>query len=196
MRKLDEITKTNMCKKDAAGFSLIETAIALVIMTVGIFAALSAISYSIFSIQESEKMTLAKENARSSLETIFSIRDLQLFNPDDANAPYNWDTLAVNTGSNNGIFVQGWTPIREDPGIDGISGTRDDACATQTNCVVGAYTNTSKESKDFERRIQITDISQNGNVRKKYVEVSIRYMVNRTQRTITEASILSNLPVE
>lgn len=196
MRKLDEITKKDMCKKDAAGFSLIETAIALVIMTVGIFAALSAISYSVFAIQEAEKMTLAKENARSTLETVFSIRDLQLFNPEDSTAPYNWDTLAVNNGSNNGIFVSGWTPIREDPGIDGIAGTRDDACVTGTSCVVGTYTNSSLESKDFERRIEISDISQNGNVRKKYIVVSIRYMVNRTQRTISEASIMSNLPVE
>lgn len=188
--------RKNMNKNDAAGFSLVETVIALVLMTIGIFAALSAISFALFSIQESEKKTIAKENARSTLESVFSIRDLELFDPDATGGPLNWDTLDVNNGSNGGIFKSGWNPVREDPGADGIAGTDDDACATATQCNVGGYTNTSKEIKDLERKIEITDISQNGNVRKKYITVSIRYMVNRTQRVITESSILANLPVE
>ena len=185
-----------MNRKDASGFSLIETVIALVIMTIGIFASLSAVSFSLFSIQESEKKTMAKEHARSTLETVFSIRDLELFDPDGVSTPLNWETLAVNNGSNGGIFKNGWNPIREDPGADGILGTDDDACATGTSCTVDDYTNTSREVPDFERKIEITDISQNGNVRKKYVTVSIRYLVNRTQRVVSESSILANLPVE
>jgi len=186
----------NINKNNAAGFSLIETVIALVLMTIGIFAALSAISFALFSIQESEKKTIAKENARSTLESVFSIRDLELFDPNATGGPLNWDTLAVDDGSNDGIFKSGWNPVREDPGADGIAGTNDDACSSGTNCTVNGYVNSSKEIKDLERKIEITDISQNGNVRKKYVSVSVRYMVNRTQRIITESSILANLPVE
>ena len=185
-----------MNRKDAAGFSLIETVIALVIMTVGIFAALQAISFSLFSIQESEKKTVAKQHVRSTLETIFSIRDLQLFDPDGTGGTYNWDNLAVDDGSNDGIFRSGWNPIREDPGADGIMGTADDACNAGSSCTVGGYTNSSNELKDYQRKIEIVDISQNGNVRKKYITVSVRYMVNRSQRVISESSILANLPVE
>lgn len=185
-----------MSNKNAGGFSLIETMIALVIMTVGIFAALSALSFSLFSIQESEKKTIAKENVRSTLETIFSIRDLALFDGDNPTSLYNWDTLAVNNGGNNGIFVSGWTPIREDPGADGLIGTADDACAGSGSCVVNGYTNNSPLLDQFERSIQVTDISQNGNVRKKYITVSVRYAIKGMQRVVSESSIMANIPVQ
>lgn len=177
------------------GFSLIETIIAIVILTIGILSVLAAISFSLFRVQEAEKITIAKENARSTMETIFSIRDLQLFDNNGGESIYNWNTILVKNGSNSGIFLDGWTPIRESPGIDGIYGTADDACAANQNCAVGSYTNNSAVVNGYERKIEITDISQNGTVRKRYIVVRVRYMFGNQQREVTEASIMSNLPV-
>lgn len=177
------------------GFSLIETIIAIVILTVGILSVLAAISFSLRTIQESEKITFAKENARSTMETIFSIRDLQLFDNNGSQSIYNWDTIMVKNGGNAGIFEDGWKPIRENPGIDGIYGTADDSCPVNQNCTVGSYTNNSPVVDGYERKIEITDINQNGSVRKRYVVVRIRYMIGNQRREVSEASIMSNLPV-
>ena len=173
------------------GFSLIETVIALVILTIGILTAMGAISFSWRLIQESEKATFSKEQARSTMETVFSIRDLQLFSETSENA-YNWDSIQTKRGGNTGIFLDGWNPIRESPGIDGIYGTADDACAAPGNCTVGAYTNDSKIIDNFDQKIEITDINENGIVRKRYIVVKIRYMVGSQMREIVESTILAD----
>lgn len=177
-----------------AGFSLVEVFIALIILVIGILAALQAIAYSMWHIQEAEKRGNAKEVARSTMETIFSIRDLQAFDP-QLGAIYNWNAIQIKNGSNGGIFVGGWTPIREYPGEDGIFGTDDDACPENTNCVVGGYTNTSAVLPGIERRIQIYDINENGVVRKRRIDVEVRYVVGYTTRQTVESTIVANLPV-
>lgn len=179
-----------------SGFSLIETIIALVILMVGILATLSAISFSIFYVQESEKVTFAKEYARSTMETIFSIRDLQLFDSNIADGTYKWDRIVMKSDNNSGIFLSGWNPIRENPGADGIYGTSDDACSGAGACVVGGTTNNSAVVPDYQRKIEITDINENGIVRKRYIVVRVRYWVGIKEREITESTIIANLPVE
>ena len=179
-----------MSRKKENGFSLIETSIAMVILLVGILATVAAISFSLLYVQESEKMTIAKEYARSTMETIFSIRDLELFDPDVEDGTYNWNTIVVKTSSNSGIFLAGWRPIRENPGEDGIFGTADDACAVNQTCV------NSPVISGYERKIEITDIVENGTVRKRYIVVRIRYSINQKQREITESTIIANLPVD
>ncbi len=184
-----------MRKVNESGFSLIETIIAMVIMAVGILAVMGAISYSFRAVRESENITIAKENARSTMETIFSVRDLQLFDTNGTESLYNWDSIKVKTSTNAGIFLDGWTPIRENPGVDGILGTQDDACPEPTGCPVGGYTNNSPILKGYERKIEISDIVQNGVVRKRYVVVRVRYMIGSQMREVTESSIIASLPV-
>ncbi len=184
-----------MCRQKQSGFSLIETIIALIILTVGILTTISAISYSLYVVQESEKVTFAKEHARSTMETIFSVRDLQLFDPQGIDGIYNWDTIVIKASGNSGIFLDGWNSIRENPGADGIFGTADDACSGSGGCTVGSYTNNSAVVSGYERKIEITDINQNGVVKKRYVVVRVRYMIGRSQREIAESTILANLPV-
>lgn len=177
-----------------AGFSLVETIIALVILLVGILATLQAVSFGMLYVQETEKRGYAKEIARSTMETIFSIRDLQAFDP-QVGETYNWNALQVSNGSNGGIFLDDWKPIRENPGDDGIFGTSDDSCAANVSCVVGGYTNSSAVVKGFERKIEIFDITENGVVRKRRVDVSVRYYVGALQKQLVESTIIANLPV-
>jgi prepilin-type N-terminal cleavage/methylation domain-containing protein len=181
-------------RKKESGFSLIETIMALVVLLIGILSSMQAISYGILSMQESEKRSLGKEAARSTMETIFSIRDLQAFDP-QTGEPYSWNAIQITNGSNGGVFLSGWNPIRENPGDDGIFGTADDACAAASPCVVGTYTNTSAVVPGFERQIQIFDITENNVVRKRRITVSVRYFVGQLQRTETESTIVANLPV-
>jgi Tfp pilus assembly protein PilV len=181
-------------RKKESGFSLIETIMALVVLLVGILSTMQAISYGILSMQESEKRALGKEAARSTMETIFSIRDLQAFDP-QTGEPYNWNAIQVSNGSNGGVFLDGWNPIRENPGDDGIFGTADDACAAANPCVVNTYTNTSAVVTGFERKIEIYDITENNVVRKRRITVRVRYFVGQLRREEAESTIVANLPV-
>lgn len=181
--------------KKETGFSLIETVIALVVLLVGILGTISALSFSIFSVQDSEKRSLSKEHARSTLETVFSVRDLLAFDDAVGGASYSWASIQVINGSNGGIFLDGWKPIRESPGADGIFGTADDACAAGSSCVVNGTTNSSAVVSGYERKIEIFDITENGVVRKRRVTVRIRYFVGSLLREETESTIMANLPV-
>lgn len=198
MRKLEKIKGAGsiyMRKENEKGFSLIETCIALVILTIGILSVLGAISFSWRLIQESEKATVSKEQARSTMETIFSIRDLKLYDtagPVDEEAL--WKMIQVKSGNNGGIFLDGWNPIRENPGIDGIYGTADDACASGP-CVVTGYTNSSAIVDGYEQKIEISDINENGVVRKRQITVKIRYMVGSQMRETAESTIMASFEV-
>lgn len=181
-------------KQKEKGFSLIETIIALIILLIGILACLQAISFGMLYVQEVEKRGMAKEIARSTMETIFSIRDLQAFDP-QAGTTYNWNTIQVSNGSNGGIFYDSWRPVRENPGNDGIFGTADDSCAANISCVVGTYTNSSAVMPGYERKIEIFDITENGVVRKRRIDVRVRYFVGRLLRESVESTIVANLPL-
>lgn len=183
-----------MIRNEKNGFSLIETIVALVILMVAILASVSALSFSLLYVQETEKNTYAREYARSALETIFSVRDLQLFDAEGNNVNYDWNTLVVKKSGNSGIFTDGWTPIRENPGVDGIYGTADDTCAAPGSCGSGATANTSPVVSGYERKIEITDIVKNGVVRERYIVVRVKYMVGLNQREVVEATIVANLP--
>ncbi len=182
--------------KNDSGFSLIETIAALVILMIGILSTISALSFGILSMQESEKRTMSKEVARSTMETIFSIRDMLAFDPKKVGTIYSWGAIQVKNGSNTGIFLDGWNPVRESPGTDGIYGTADDACAAVAPCVVGTTVNNSAVMDGYERKIEIYDITENGVVRKRRITVRIRYFVGKLQREETQSTIVADLPVE
>lgn len=172
------------------GFTYIEVMCAIVILMVGILAQLSAISLSMLRQRESEKQTAARQLANSTLESIFAARDL-------GNTGGISSFSAINntaTATPDGIFLAGWNPVREDSGEDGIHGTADDACAAATPCQVGSYTNNSAISTDFERRIVITDITEAGKVKKRRVEVTVRFYVGQLQREQSLATIIADLP--
>lgn len=180
--------------KNEVGFSLIETIVAMVVLLIGILGTLTAISFGVLYMQDSEKRVMAKEVARSTMETIFSIRDLQAFDP-QTGEPYDWNAIRIKVGTNGGIFLDDWKPIRENPGDDGIFGTSDDACAVGNPCVVGTYTNTSAVVSGYERKIEIADIVENNVVRKRRITVRVRYYVGQLLREEVETTIVANLPV-
>ena len=173
------------------GFSLIEILIAILIMTVGILAMLSAISYSMVREQGSENRNTARQLTSSALESIFAARDLR-----NSNVLNNWTAINNDNAATPGIFLSGWRPIRQDAGRDGINGTADDACASGASCVVGGFTNSSPEIEGFDRRIVITDIVEPNipNIRKRKIEISVRYFAGQLPLTETITTIIADIP--
>ncbi len=180
-----------MKENNQKGFTYIDVMCAIVILLVGILAQVSAITYSILRQREAEQQSIARQITASTIESIFAARDL-------ANSNGISSFAAINTTdvSSDGIFVPGWFPVRESAGIDGILGTADDACAANTVCTVGSYTNNSLLTDGFERRIVITDILENGATvaKKRRIEVTVRFYVGQMRREQSLATIISDLP--
>ncbi len=173
------------------GFSYIETIISLVIISIGMLGAISAMTWGIFYIQEAEKITRAKELANSTMESIFAVRDLTVSTSNsNSGSTLNsgWNSIMIKAGANTGIFLGDSYPVRESPGADGIYGTADDSCASGNSC------NNNPEIKGYTRVINIADIVENNVVRKRRVDVTVSYFSGTIQRNQVLSTIISNLP--
>jgi type II secretory pathway pseudopilin PulG len=145
-------------QKNEKGFSYVDTLVGLMILLVGVLALAAAVTTSVIRSRESEQQLIAKQLANSTLESIFSARDIRLNGEEGWSSIGNVGSNPVN-GANMGMFVVGQTPIRENAGNDGIIGTADDACLGTAPCCVTGVCNTSTVLKGFQRQITITDIN-------------------------------------
>ncbi len=188
----------NMSNKES-GFSYIDVMVAIVIMMVGILAMVGALSANLIRSMESEKRTMAKQLASSTIESIISAKEIQRPGVVDG-----WDSLrnvqtSVPVGTNNGIFLNGFNPVRADEGWDGVAGTIDDACSGSGACIVsGRPDNTSAVLYGFQRQIVITDVadperpSPPNPITRRRIDVTIKYFVNQATRQVTASTIITN----
>ena len=181
------------------GFSYIDVMIAIVIMLVGVMAMASALTANLIRSYETDKRIIAKQMALSTIESIIAARDISRPGTIDG-----WDSVG-NVGSNPvngvnlGVFLNGWTPVREENGWDGVAGTADDACPAGGPCIVaGRPTNDSAVINGFERQIVITDVqdperpSPPNPYTRRRIDVTIRYFVNRIAREETVSTLITN----
>jgi type II secretory pathway pseudopilin PulG len=187
-------------KTNERGFSYIDVMIALVILMVGILASAAALTANLVRSFETEKQVVAKQIALSTIESIFSARDIAR-----TGAVSGWNSVG-NVGSNpdsggtpQGIFLSNFCPIRQDMGWDGVAGTADDACPAGSACQVsGRPDNNSEVLKGFERRIVITDLqdaerpSPPHAISRRRIDVTVRYNINQLQREQTVSTIITN----
>jgi len=187
-------------KTNERGFSYIDVMIALVILMVGILASTAALTANLVRSYETEKQVIAKQVALSTIESIFSARDIAR-----PGAISGWESIG-NVGSNpdptdtpRGVFMTDFRPIRADLGWDGVAGTADDACAAGAACrVTGRPDNTSEVMNGFERRIVITDLQDSERptpphpISRRRIDVTVRYWVNQLRREQTVSTIIAN----
>lgn len=183
--------KENNKKNNQKGFTYIDVMCGMVILLIGIAAQVSALSYSILRQRESEQKNIARQIASSTLESIFAARDLG-----GASGINNWDAINTSDISSSGIFVPGWNPVRQSAGKDGIQGTKDDACPAADACQSNNYTNNSAILPGFERQIIITDIPETNSslVKKRRLEIKLRYFVGQARREEMLATAIADLP--
>jgi Tfp pilus assembly protein PilV len=187
-------------KKREEGFSYVDVIIAIVILMVGILASAGALTANLVRSFETEKQVIAKQIALSTIESIFSARDIAR---DGAlsgwNAIGNVGTNPDINGNPQGIFLNGWTPVREDLGWDGVAGTIDDACPAGDACrVPGRPDNNSPVIPGYERQIVITDLEDPDRpspphaIARRRIDVTVRYYINQLQRQQTISTIIAN----
>lgn len=187
-------------KNNERGFSYIDVMIALVILMVGILASTAALTANLVRSYETEKQVIAKQIALSTIESIFSARDIAR-----PGAISGWETIG-NIGNNpnsggtpQGVFMTDFCPIRVDLGWDGVAGTIDDACPAGAACQVsGRPDNTSEVMNGFERRIVITDLQDSERptpphpFSRRRIDVTVRYWVKQLRREQTVSTIIAN----
>lgn len=101
------------------GFTLVEVMIAIVVMTIGVFAVILSITTALAHTQSAQEDLVARHKALEALESIYTARNSQQI-------PF----ASINNTGSGGIFVAGAQPLLC-AGPDGLVGTADDtACTT------------------------------------------------------------------
>jgi len=131
-----------------AGFSYVDMMIAVTILLVGVMAMLSAITSGVVMTTTSQQQLAAKQYAQSTVESIFSARDLDQL---------RFDSIG-NVGDTSipgGVFLTGPQLIYTTFGRDGIIGTADDAAGPDQ--VLGT-TDDVAPVPGFTRQIEISNV--------------------------------------
>jgi hypothetical protein len=183
-------------KNNEKGFSYIDVIIAIVIMTVGVLAMVSALTASLIRSYESERRVIAKQLAVSTVESIMSAKEIKRVNVIEGWASIR--NIQSNPEPINGIFMNDWRPVRAENGWDGVAGTIDDACNAPGPCIIPNRTpNNSEVLAGFERQIVITDVpdperpSPPNEISRRRVDVTIRFNVNQAVRQETVSTIVA-----
>jgi type II secretory pathway pseudopilin PulG len=138
----------NAINEQEAGFSYIDVMIALAILTVGVMALVAAITNGMNLTTRSALALSAKQVASSTVESIFTSRDLDIF---------RWPAIGNigDAGVPGAIFVAGPQPIYPTFGKDGIVGTVDDGWGADG---IAGNSDDGVASVEMQREIKITPL--------------------------------------
>lgn len=182
------------------GFTLLETMIAIVVMSVGIVTLLAAFGTAVASTQNAQENLIARQKALEAMESIYTARNTQQITFSE-----------IANISNGGIFTDGPTQLLS-AGPDGLVNTADDApfpatgvCAAGPECItlpgpdgiMGTPDDTSLSLANFQRQIQIGTVLQSDgtvNPNLKQITVTVGYVTggSSTPRSYTVNALISS----
>lgn len=175
-------------ERSQTGFSYVDVMIAVTVLMVGVMAMLSAITSGMVMTTTSQQQLAAKQYALSTVEAIFSARDV---NPD----VLGWDAIG-NIGDATipgGVFSSGDGPFYSTAGPDGIIGTADDSAGPDG--VVG-NSDDSSPVDGFSREIVITNIPDpdrpGAAISLRQLDVTVSYKLGNAQLRQTMTSYAAN----
>ena len=143
------------------GFTLVETMIAIVVMSIGILSVLAVFGTAVATTQNAQENLIARQKALETMESIYTARNTQQI---------NFSQIA--NISNGGIFTDGPTQLLS-AGRDGLVNTADDvdfpasgACPAGPECItlpgpdgiLGTADDTAMSLANFQRQIQINTV--------------------------------------
>jgi len=172
------------------GGTLLEMTIAMLLLTIGLLAVASSISYAFMVSNKGRNITNSKLLVVSILEQMETLRNTkQLTFGQISNAGAVDNTGATQSFSG---FPTGFQPVSINPGPDGIFGTGDDLIDPGSGGVYGDgndVTNTGWAISGYTREIVITSLSSN----LKRIQVTLKYPGDRGQmETRVGVSYLNN----
>ena len=180
------------------GFTIIETMIAIAIMSVGILTLIAAFASAVATTQTSQENLIARQKAMEAMESVYTARNSQQI------------TFAQIANFPSGIFTAGPTQLLC-AGTDGLVNTTDDAncpasspCAAGPECVVlpgpdGILGNSDDQAMslgNFTRQVAITNVlnpdgSVNATLKQITVTVTYTPIGSTTTRSYAVNSLIS-----
>lgn len=168
-----------------AGFTLIETIVALFVLTVGLLGLAQAFYLGLAHLSTSSANLIAREKAREAVESVHTARDTRTITWDEirnvsAGGRFLDGAQPLNVAGDDGLVNTGDTgedtlEERREPGPDGLLGTGDDLLVPLST---------------FTRQIEIVElVPLNPDLRE--VRVTINYQVGSIRRTYTLRTYVS-----
>ena len=108
-------TPLNRWTGDEAGFSLVETLVAMGILATGLLSLAGVFSLGMLHLAGSSSNLIAREKAREAVESVHTARDTKTI---------TWSQ--IRNVADGGVFLKEPQPLRK-PGLDGLVNTADDA---------------------------------------------------------------------
>ena len=185
-KRLETLTESSMrtngkTRPDESGFSLVETLIAMIILSGGLLALASAFSQGLIVMSTSHYHQIAKEKASEAIESVATARDTRVI---------TWAQIRnVDAG---GVFLNGARPIRAQ-GADGLVNTADDG-ALETEIqpgpdrILGTPDDVVIPLTAFTRQIQIIDIAPN----LRQIQVTVSYQIGHLTRQYQLTTYISS----
>ncbi|HEV8485036.1 MAG TPA: hypothetical protein VGV87_15950 [Blastocatellia bacterium] len=173
-------------KTQEAGFSYIDVMIAVAILLIGVMALVGAITNGINMTTRSQEALAAKQIASSTVESIFTARDLETF---------KWEAVGNvgNAAVPGAIFVAGKQNIYPTAGKDGIVGTADDGWGADG---IAGNSDDGQPAIGMQREIVVTDLVDpdrpTSPITLRQIDVTIYYSVGPIQRQETFTSYIAN----
>lgn len=176
-------------KRSDSGFSLLETVVAITILTVGLLGVASAIGYAMVASNRGRSITNTKLLAVSILEQMETLRNTgnltfgQIANVGQVN---NAGAARTFLG-----FPTGPQQVSRNPGPDGIYGTADDLIDAGNDNLFGTsddVVNPNLAILGVTRQIQVTSLS--GSLKK--VQVTVNYSVSGSMQQLKAVCYLND----
>jgi len=168
-------------RNSQSGFTFVEMLFAVVILAVGLLSVFGLFAYCLSTMQMAQEDLIAREKAKQGLESVLGSRyDSQI----------TFDQ--IQNVANGGIFLNGFQPMYDPPGADGIINTADDS--NSANSKLDAIIYPGPDGKlgtaddivynltNFQRQVSVTPVllpSGVPNPDLRQVTVTIQYTVPR-----------------
>jgi len=174
------------------GFSLIESLVAMMILTTGLMSLAGVLAIGLQRASTSAPSLIAREKAREAVESVHTARDT---------GALSWNTIQ-NDSTTGGMFKSIFTPLQL-PGPDGLVNTSDDIANSVEemrtpgkNGILGDSDDVKTPLTNFERKILITSLNKDGtsivnpNLRK--IVVTVKFTVDGHTREYVLTTFISN----
>jgi hypothetical protein len=170
-----------------AGFTLVEAAVAILVLTIGVTAVAAVFASGLRFMGSSQDDLVAKIKAQEAVESVFAGRDDQSL---------TWAQILNvkgGSGADGGIFLDGPYPVN-DPGPDGLVNTADDQPGNMEyivqpgpDGVFGTADDVQVPLAKFSRQIQIRNVALN----LRSLTVTVTYNSGGLNRTYTITTFIS-----
>jgi prepilin-type N-terminal cleavage/methylation domain-containing protein len=179
-----------------AGFSLIETMIAMAILATGLMSLAGVFIMGLNHLSGSSASLIAREKAREAVESVHTARDTKTIAWCQIR---NVTTPSTCADGEHGAFLTGAQPLKL-AGTDGLVNTADDSSQPIEEAITPGPDNilgTADDKKvpltNYTRQIEISDVVVGGvtNPSLRQLKVTIVYKVGTLQRSYTLTTFIS-----